>query len=151
MDKQFEVVKKTRKFILNYIKELNNNQLNNIPVGFNNNIIWHLGHIIAAQQGICYRRGGLPYIMTEAFFDIYKPGTKPEGIVNEKEIENIKLQLIKTIDIMEEDYKMGKFSNIQAWINRFDVSINNIDDTIEFLIMHDGLHIGNIMAMKKLV
>ena len=151
MDKQFEIFKKTRQFMLNYISELNVVQLNKIPAGFNNNIIWHLGHVIAAQQGVCYRRAGLPYVITETFFELYKPGTKPEILLGELEIEDIKLLLLSTIDKLEEDYKADQFKNIQAWTTRYDIELSNIDETIQFLMVHDGLHFGNIMAMKKLV
>ena len=152
MNKQFEILKKTRIFLLNYITDLSVEQLNKIPDGFRNNIVWHLGHIIAAQQGVCYRRGGLPLtVITDQFFELYKPDTVPENILNEIEINHIKYLLLGSIVEMELDYYAGKFSNIKAWTNRYDIALNNIDETIEFLMVHDGLNIGCIMTMKKIV
>ena len=52
MNDQIETIRKTRSFLLDYIKELNIEQLNKIPAGFNNNIAWNLGHLVAAQQGV---------------------------------------------------------------------------------------------------
>jgi len=50
MKKEIERLKKTRIFLLDLIKDLTTEQLNEIPKGFNNNIIWNLGHLIASQQ-----------------------------------------------------------------------------------------------------
>lgn len=67
MDKSFEIIRKTRQAILSQVSELTIGQLNEIPAGFNNNIIWNLAHMVAAQQGICYVRGGLPLVIKEKF------------------------------------------------------------------------------------
>jgi hypothetical protein len=56
MKSQIEIIKKTRTFLLEQIKNLGNEEFNRVAEGFNNNIIWNLGHMIAAQQGICYKR-----------------------------------------------------------------------------------------------
>src|SRR5258708_15016570 len=109
MKSQIETIRKTRSFLLEQIKNLSGEQLNHIPEGFNNNIIWNLGHMIAAQQGICYIRAGLTSHMTEDFINTFKSGTKPERAFSEAEIENIKSLLFSTIDQLEEDYRNNIF------------------------------------------
>ena len=59
MTKQIEIIRKTRAYLLESLKDLSTEQFNQIPGGFNNNIIWNLGHMIATQQGICYIRAGI--------------------------------------------------------------------------------------------
>ncbi|WP_407635809.1 DinB family protein [Solitalea canadensis] len=34
-------------------------QLNKVPAGFNNNLIWNIGHEIVAQQALIYKSSGL--------------------------------------------------------------------------------------------
>jgi uncharacterized damage-inducible protein DinB len=53
MIREIEIIKLPRQRILDEISHLSVEQLNKVPTGFNNNIIWNLGHMIAAQQGIC--------------------------------------------------------------------------------------------------
>ena len=65
MTKQIEIIKKTRVSLLELVKDLSTEQLNKIPDGFNNNIIWNLAHMIAAQQGVCYVRAGLAPVVGE--------------------------------------------------------------------------------------
>ena len=78
MSRAIEIIKKPRKLILETISNLTIEQLNTIPPAFNNNIIWNLGHMIASQQGVCYKRTGLETVVTDDFFNTYKSGSKPE-------------------------------------------------------------------------
>lgn len=151
MKKEIERLKKTRIFLLDIIKDLTAEQLNNIPTGFNNNIIWNLGHLIASQQGLCYSRAGINYVVDEQFFNAYKAQTKPNGFVSKEDIQNIKELLISTLETLEQDYNKEIFSGYTSYTTRYDIRLDTIDDAINFLVFHEGLHMGYIMAMKKLI
>lgn len=149
MKKEIDRLKKTRIFLLDLVKDLSVEQLNTIPKGFNNNIIWNLGHLIASQQGLCYTRAGIKPVVEEHFINTYKAQTKPNGFVSEEEIQNIKELAISTLDRLEEDYNKKIFFGYTSFTTRYDISIHTIDDAIDFLLFHEGLHMGYIMAMKK--
>jgi hypothetical protein len=149
MEKQFEIIRQTRKFLLNLVSDLSLEELNEIPPGFNNNIIWNLGHIVAAQAGVCYVRGGFPLPIDEKFFLAYKPDSKPTGPVSEAEFDAIKEMMFSTIDTLMEDYKNNAFEGYKPWMNRYGVEHTSIDDSIIFLPFHEGLHMGYIMAQKR--
>jgi hypothetical protein len=151
MKSQIETIRKTRSFLLEQIKNLSNEQINQVTEGFNNNIIWNLGHMIAAQQGMCYKRAGLPTIISENFWEKFKTGSKPEGLMSEDEITHIKELFFTTLDKVQTDYDKKIFDNYSAWSTRYGVEITSIDDTIEFLPFHEGLHAGTILAIKRLV
>lgn len=151
MEKEIEILKKTRTSLLSLINELTTDQLNQVPPGFNNNIIWNLAHLVAAQQGVCYVRGGLPLVVGEQLFMAYKPDTKPGGYVNEEEVQVIKGLLLSTIDKLAEDLRAGLFAANPPWTNRYGVEHRNIEDSVRFLLFHDGLHFGYIMALKRVV
>src|ERR1700712_2860570 len=97
MTKQIEIIRKTRSFLLENLKDLTTEQFNKIPEGFNNNIIWNLGHMIAAQQGVCYIRAGIAPVIGQDFIDTYKSGSKPGEPVDATAIEDIKNLLFSTI------------------------------------------------------
>src|SRR5688500_5324635 len=111
MNDQIEIIKKTRAYILDSVKELSIEQLNKIPAGFNNNIIWNLGHLVAAQQGVCYVRSDLKPRVSDEFFNKYKNGSKPEAFLNDKDLKEIKELLFSTLDVLRQDYENG------LWIN----------------------------------
>ncbi|MBS1521040.1 MAG: DinB family protein [Bacteroidetes bacterium] len=151
MTKQIEIIRKTRSFLLKNLEGLTTEQYNKIPKGFNNNIIWNLGHMIAAQQGICYIRAGLTPHVSEDFINHYKSGSKPEGNVDAIGIEQIKSLLFSTLDQLEEDYKNDIFGGYTAWSTRYEVEMASIDDALNFLPFHEGLHSGCVNALKRLV
>jgi DinB superfamily len=151
MVSQIETIKKTRSFLLEQIKNLSNEQFNRVAEGFNNNIIWNLGHMIASQQGVCYKRAGLPTMISEEFWEKYRTGSKPEGMVSDDEIAQIKDLLFTTLDKFEIDYDKKIFGNYTAWSTRYGVELANIEDAIKFLPFHEGLHSGMIIALKRLV
>jgi hypothetical protein len=151
MNKQIETIRRTRKFLFQLADELTIEQLNEIPPGFNNNIIWNLAHIIAAQQGLCYLRSELKLLVDDEFYQAYKPGTKPAKFVDSKEVEKIKQLSLTTIDQLEKDLQNNLFSGYKPWTTRYGVDLNSIEDAITFLLFHDGLHVGYSMAQRHLV
>ncbi len=151
MNKAIETINNPRKQLLKIVEDLSLEQLNKIPAGFNNNIIWNMGHLIAAQQGICYKRCGLELRIEEAFFMKYKPDTKPEGFVNQDEVDEIKTLLFSTLQQFDIDVNDQIFTAYPNFTTRYGVELSSIADAIHFLPMHEGLHIGAIIALKKLV
>jgi hypothetical protein len=149
MKKEIERLKKIRIFLLDLIKDLTTEQLNEIPKGFNNNIIWNIGHLVASQQGLCYMRANIKPAIDEQLFSGFKAQTKPDAFITAEEITQIKTISISAFDQLEEDYNKNLFSNYTAFTTRYDISITTIDDAIDFLLFHEGLHMGYIMAMKK--
>lgn len=151
MNKQINRIKSIRLYLLELVKDLSVEQLNEIPAGFNNNIIWHLGHLTAAQQGVCYLRAGLNPVVEEKYLVLYRPGTKPEQPVAAEEADMIKDLLISPLDRFDQDLSDNIFANYTAWTTRYGVELVSIQDALEFLLFHEGLHSGHITAMKKLV
>ena len=151
MIKQIESIRKIRRFLLEFIKDLDIDQLNKIPPVFNNNIIWNIAHLIAGQQGVCYIRAGLKTRVEEDFFNTYKPGTKPVGRMDEEQVENIKGLFFSTLDILEQDYQKALWNSYPAWTTRYGLEVKSIDDAMDFLLVHEGLHLGYVMALKKVV
>ena len=141
----------TRRFILDLVKDLSIEQLNKIPNGFNNNIIWNIAHLTAAQQNLCYVRAGLPIIVEEKYFAPFLSGTKPEKHFNEEEIKSINRILLASLEQFKIDYINGLFIEFEQWDKRYGMKLKTIEDAINFIPFHEGMHIGYIMALKKLV
>jgi len=151
MKRAIELLKYPRLMVLENIKEMTIDQVNKVPEGFKNNIAWNLGHMVAAQEGICYKRSGLQTNITEDYFNTYKPGTKPERFIDAEEFELIKHQLFSTLEQLDTDQDAGVFENYGAFVTRYGVELRNIEDAIAFLPFHDGFHIGYVMSIMKLV
>ncbi len=151
MHQQIENVKNTRTFLLTLVEDLSTEQLNQIPEGFNNNIIWNMAHLVSAQQSICYKRSGLQPIVQDKYVTPYVPGTKPEGFIDTSEVEIIKTLMLSSLNEFESDYKKGFFTTYTPVVTRYGIALDNIDDAVNFLPFHEGFHIGTVLALKKLV
>jgi hypothetical protein len=151
MNKQIEIVRNARKYLLGMVADLTVDEFNEIPKGFNNNIIWNLAHLISTQQSACYIRAGLNLVVEERYFTQYKPDTKPTGPLDATEIDTIRKLLMSTLDQFAKDYDKNLFINYKPWTNRYDVAINNIEEMLGFLPFHEGLHLGYTMALKRVI
>jgi len=151
MNQQIDTLKKVRVFLLESIKDLTTEQWNKIPEGFNNNIAWNLGHLIAAQQGMCYKRANLTPHISDEFWEQFRTGSKPGADLSAGEIENLKGLFLTLMDQLDADYNNQIFGNYTAWSTRYGVEITSIEDALRFLPYHEGLHAGTIGALKRLL
>ncbi|WP_343522384.1 DinB family protein [Pedobacter sp.] len=144
-------IKKTRTFILELVKDLSTEQLNKIPEGFNNNIIWHIAHLTATLQNLCYVRSGLPVSVEEKYVTPFLSGTKPVVFIGKEDITSIFDVLLTSIDRLAADYARGVFVAFDPWDKRYGMKLNSIEDAVNFVPFHEGMHLGYMMALKKLV
>lgn len=152
MNKKVGQIKNIRLFLLDQIKDLNPEQLNKIPENYNNNVIWNLSHLISAQQSVCYVRSNVPFVVEEKYFYSHQPSTQPEAFINTSEINLIKELFITSIDDFQRDLDSNLFSNYSPWLAKpYGVKVSNIEDAMDFLIYHEGLHAGYIIALKHLL
>lgn len=149
MEKQFDVIVKTRMNFLNLVNGLSIDELNKIPDGFNNNIAWNFGHIIMSQQVLCYVRAGIAPRGGELLIKKYQKGSKPESFIDAEEIEQLKKLAFSLIDDLKTDMKENKFAGYEPVSTSFGVDLNNVEDAIPYFSMHDGLHLGYAMAIRK--
>jgi hypothetical protein len=147
-----EVQQKTRGFLKTYLETLTLEQLNTIPKGYNNNILWNIGHIIVTEQLLVYKLSGLPMLVNEDLIGKYMKGTKPEIDATQDDINILKDLLFTTIKRTSEDYSNGQFTSFQEYILSTTGNVlTKVENAISFNLFHEGIHFGYIMAMAKLV
>ncbi|MBE9661637.1 DinB family protein [Mucilaginibacter myungsuensis] len=152
MTQEILIIRKTREWLLASLENFTIEQLNTIPPGYNNNIMWNLGHMAATQLGVCYLRGGVDLPAgTNEFFETYRSGTKPERLYTTEDLEQIKTYFFSYFDQLQADVQTSRFDNYTPWTTRYDIAVKNINDAVGFLPFHDGLHIGVIFGLRKLV
>lgn len=153
MNPKIEKIKKFRLHLLTQLEGLTNQELNYIPPAFNNNIVWNLGHMIAAQQNMCYVKSNRPVAVADKFFTQYFSGKKPESLADELHIDELFKIFITSIDQLQHDYDKKLFSEYlpsAAILKVYGFEVNDIDSALEYLLYHDGLHAGQILSLKRL-
>ncbi|WP_293312194.1 DinB family protein [Pedobacter sp. UBA5917] len=151
MNEVFNFIINSRKAFIRLIDSLTIEQLNKIPDGYNNNIIWNFGHIVVSTQTLCYVRTG---ILADAaavkFNDFYKKDTKPTYTVTEEEVAELKATALASIEKIKEDYNAGKFANITPYTTAtYGKQLNSIEEVLITTVGHDNVHYGYANALKK--
>lgn len=83
MQTTFKINLLSRNVLLKFLEGHTLEQLNKVPEGFSNNLIWNIGHIVVVQQMLVYRLSGLPMMISDAMVAKYMKGTKPETDVTQ--------------------------------------------------------------------
>lgn len=151
MNSVFETQKIIREILLKIVENHSLEQLNKIPQGFNNNIIWNVGHCVAAQQTLVYKLSGLPTMVSEEFIEKYRKGTKPEGDISQDEVNEIKTFLLTTFEKTKKDFESGIFVTYNEYTTSMGFTLSNVQDALNFNNYHEGIHTGIIMTLRKLV
>jgi hypothetical protein len=147
-----EVLTNTRKFLKNILDNHSLEALNKIPPGFNNNILWNIGHVVVTQQLLAYKLSGLPMIVSESLISKYMKDTKPKGDVEQLEVDEIKTLLFTTIEKTAEDYKNNVFKKFNQYtVSTTGNTLSNIEEAFEFILFHEGMHLGYIMALSRAI
>lgn len=147
----FKTWRKSRELYLEYFNKYTLEQLNKIPEGFNNNLIWNIGHVIVAQQSLTYKLCKLDGHIPERLYALYKSGTKPEAPLNQAEVDELKGLLMAVIETTIEDYNNGKFTNFTEKQTGTGFHLGNLEDAFNFNNYHEGMHLGYMMSIRKFV
>lgn len=147
----FEALVQTRINVLNLAEKFNTSELNLIPKGHNNNIIWHIGHMMASQQILCYSRSGAEMRVSNELIEKYRKGTSPIGWKEEVPLQELSLLFMETANVFYDDFKAGKLSNYERYATASGVVLENIDNALAYSYGHENLHFGNIATLAKIV
>jgi len=152
MDFQIEALRVIRGNVLDILNAHSLEQLNRIPEGFSNNLIWNAAHVVATQQLLVYGLSGLPLLLPADFVTAFRKGSKPGKDQSEEEVNQIKEWLISMPEMVANAYAEGlsevSFKNYET---SFGVTLTSVDEAITFNNVHEGVHLGIMMAMRKLL
>lgn len=151
MTTQFNLLKISRNLVLKKIDGLTHEQLHKIPEGFKNNIAWNVAHLVVTQQLLHYKLSGLQCLVPDDLIEKYRKGTAPTEEMSTEDFEEVKELLAGLPDTLEEDYNEGIFKEYTEYETSTGFVITSIDDAISFNNLHEGIHLGTIMDLYKLV
>lgn len=146
----FDTMRQTRKNILSLVEGMSPEELNKIPSGFNNNLIWHLGHVLVTQQLLTYGRCGLPFLIRDHWVPQFRKGSKPGEFIPLEEIELIKKGIPMMVDELIEDYYGKRFGKaFQPYETSYGLKLNTIEEAIRFNNVHEAMHLGYMMSQRR--
>lgn len=151
MEQTFELNRTVRKLIAPFLEDYTLDQLNTIPEGFSNNLFWNIAHVVVTQQILVYKLSGLPMLISDELVDKYKKGSMPEQVATQEDVDQIKSLLFNTIDQTQADYGSGLFTQFTDYPTSSGFVLKNVQDALAYNNFHEGLHLGILMSLKKIV
>lgn len=151
MEQTFELNRTCRKLIAPFLEDYTLDQLNTIPEGFSNNLFWNIAHVVVTQQLLIYKLSGLNMLVSDELVDQYRKGTKPEQPATQTDVDLIKSLLFDTIDQTQADYGSGVFTQFTEYPTSSGFVLKNVKDAMAYNNFHEGLHLGIMMSMRKLL
>ncbi|WP_027002647.1 DinB family protein [Hugenholtzia roseola] len=143
------VLKTTRQNFMALMEKHTIEELNQIPAGFSNNLIWNFGHLVVTQQLLCYSLTGNKPHLDPIWIEKFRKGTKPEVPITAEEVTFLKEKALSLIALFEQDYQNGIFENFQTYTTSFGFVLGSIEGAITFNNTHEGLHYGYALALRK--
>ena len=151
MKNAFENARRTRNRFLELMERHSLATVNEIPNGFNNNLLWNFGHVIVTQQLLLYKLSGQEMRIADDIVERYRKGSKPGGKAPIGEWRQL-MEIGRTsIDWAEADYEAGKFANYQPYKTEAGFQLNTAEDAIPFLPIHESIHLGYSLALKRML
>lgn len=151
MDKLFETAIFTRKSLLKIMETRSYEELVKIPHNFKNSIFWNIAHLLVTQQLLCYRVAGLDLMIDEEMVSKYGKGAIATAEVSTKDIDYVRANLLVLVVKLKEDYDKGKFDNYKSYMTSTKIELCDIEDALTFSNFHDGIHLGVVLSIMKIV
>ncbi|MFY0481615.1 DinB family protein [Flavobacterium sp. PLA-1-15] len=151
MQYAFEVTQTSRKQLAYFLENYTLEQLNKVPEGFSNNLIWNIGHIIVVQQLLVYKLSGLSTMLSEEMIFKYQKGSRPEGFVDQKEVDELHHLLTATIDKTIADFESDSFKSYHFFKNNLGFTIGTAEEAVKFNNYHEAIHLGMMMSIRKFI
>lgn len=148
---EFEVLNAIRNKFLKLMDEHTEKQLLTVPEGFNNNILWQIGHSVVSHQRLLYLRSGLKLNVAESYVDNFQKGTSPATWTKDVSVSEVRDSLFPTVHQFQKDWEAGVFVGYEVVETSFGISLNNAHEAFAFSNFHEAYHYGNAFAISRVL
>ncbi len=149
MQQHFEHLLQIRHLLKNQLLGTSLEDLAYVPDGFNNTLFWNIAHCVATQQLLIYFLSGTSFRVDSYWVEHFKKGTLPQLSVRDDEVEDLAYLLIRTAEIMVDDYDNKYFQHYKNYTTSLNIEVKNFEDALQYNIIHESLHLGYCMALQK--
>lgn len=145
-----EALRQTRHNILKTVETYSIEEMNVVPEGFNNSLLWNLGHVWVTQKMLHYGLSGLSLNIDDELVNQFRKGSK--AIVwTEDTLSTIKSDFLQSVDMLERDLSAKIFKEFRKYRTSYNVELTSLEDALWFNNMHEAMHLGYMLAMRKCI
>lgn len=144
----FKNIELTRGYFLKTIAGLEEGISEIQPEGFNNNISWHIGHVLTTAEQFMFGFPKKSSNLPENYLALFGSGTKPADWQGEvPSVSELATQLKEQLNRIKE-IPSDSFS---AKLKTPFLGQETFGELTNFALMHEALHLGQIQSMKRVI
>ena len=124
-----------------------------VPQGFNNSILWNLGHIYVAVESVMSHVEGSQAELPESYSELFGIRTSPSAwTINPPTLEELASYLEEQIKYVESTYGDKLEEKLTEPFQLNDrTTFHTYGEVLNFMIWHEGLHLGVINGIKRAI
>ncbi|GAB5535446.1 MAG: DinB family protein [Rubricoccaceae bacterium] len=145
------LLQQTRPLFLRLTNGLAEDDLLAVPEGFNNNILWNLGHVVVTQQLLHYGLSNLPLLVPDELVAQCRKGTSPADWDTPPDLDEIRRLMTELPRQLETDLAASRFTEFRPYMTSVGVELADLETALSFNQYHEGLHTGAILALRRAV
>ena len=107
--------------------------------------------MLVTQHQIMYGLSGNKIELKENWIAGFKPGSKPEEPYSSELFKELKEASRSSIEVFPKEYNNGKFDKFKPFETLYGNLIRNIDEAIIFNNVHENIHLGMILSLRRAV
>ncbi len=131
----------------------NRKQIEVIPEGWSNNLLWHMGHLVTVQQMLSHGLRKEPMDVKRNYIKFFTRGTSPADWEGHKTVPDLKRLMGEMIDLTEKVFDdIEPFQDTpleEPYTNMIGLTMRTPAEALNFSAGHDGIHLGLMLALAR--
>jgi hypothetical protein len=144
----FNNIELTRSFFIKNVDGVEEGLAGIQPEGFNNNIHWHIGHVLTTTESLVFGFPEKSSHLPANYMELFARGTKPadwQGDV--PSVSVLSSQLKEQLKRMKEI----PVDSLSVKLKKPFLGQETYGELVNFALLHENLHLGHIQAMKRVI
>lgn len=141
-----------RQMITGLLKALPGDKTDVIPGGWNNNARWHAGHLIVTPLLLTYGISKQPLPVAEEYRRWFAKGTTPRDWGNDSvpAFGQLVDELAPTMSRLFEEWRDRMNEPYpEPYTTSLGVVLRTPGEALQFSAVHDGIHLGMLLALRR--
>jgi hypothetical protein len=150
---QFQTLDLALDFLEHYVKNVSESEALVIPKGFNNSILWNIGHIVTFTEKEIFGDTNREMKVPDSYMEMFLRGTKPaDWIAEPPTLQTLLAQLAEQVSRIKETFH-----------NRLDEKLSTqrssptaekpatVGELLVLLCFHWGLHVSAVNSINRII
>ena len=149
LDSTFDTLRTTRRSLADLVDAMSPEMRTTIPDGFNNHVLWNVGHLAVTEQLLTYGLADQPLGVSVEMLAAFRKGTSPREWSRAWTWDEVRGPFLTLPDQTEADARAGRFASFREYRTTPGVVLRSVEDALRFNLYHEGIHLGAILALRR--